>query len=171
MQTNHHIHTLKFLKSCHLWSIQKPVIECLIAEGNTPKLFTAVDIPGTNTHSDLLGLGVFLVTLTHSQQYSWRGCKVKESCISDLMWRILQLKVWYTRKAKWHWLKPMGDNPNTEEGSVLNTGHRCQWKHNYKKNTNKTHNGQMGNGSYLSEITFQSQKQLNHDQNSKCMKN
>lgn len=27
----------------------------------------------------------------------------------------------------------MGDNPNTEEGSVLNTGHRCQWKHNYKK--------------------------------------
>lgn len=73
-----HIRTLKLSDSCHLRSVQEPVVERLIAEGNAAKLFPAVDVPGTNTHSDLLGLGVFLVTLTHSQQYSWRGCEVKE---------------------------------------------------------------------------------------------
>lgn len=88
-----HNRTLELLDSCHLRSIQKPVIECLIAEGNAAKLFPTVDIPGTNTHSDLLGLGVFLVTLTHSQQYSWRGCAVKESCVRHFLSWILKGKV------------------------------------------------------------------------------
>lgn len=85
LETNDHIHTLKLLKSCHLWGVQKPVIERLVAEGNTAKLFTPIDIPGTNTHSDLFGPGVFLVALTHSQQDSWGRCEVKESCIRHLL--------------------------------------------------------------------------------------
>ena len=64
-----------------LWSIQQPVVECLVAESNAAKLFTPVDIPGTHTHPNLLGPCVFLVVLTHSQQYSWGGCRAEESGI------------------------------------------------------------------------------------------
>lgn len=81
-----HIRTLKLSHSCHLGSVQKPVVECLIAEGNAAKLLPAVDVPGPNTHSDLLGLGVFLVTLTHSQQYSWRGCEANRAVRHSLEW-------------------------------------------------------------------------------------
>lgn len=94
----YYIHTLKLLESCHLGSVQKPVIERLVAEGNTAKLLTPIDIPGTNTHSDLFGLGVFLVTLTHSQQHSWRSCDVKESYIRHLIWWLLKKKAWHTGK-------------------------------------------------------------------------
>lgn len=100
LETNDHIHTLKLLKSCHLGSVQKPVIERLVAEGNAAKLLPPIDIPGTDTHSDLFGLGVFLVTLTHSQQDSWRSCEVKESCIRHLICWLLKKKkkVWHTGK-------------------------------------------------------------------------
>ena len=58
-----------------LWSIQQPVVERLVAESDAAKLFTPVDIPGADAHPDLFGLRVFMVVLTHSQQYSRGGCR------------------------------------------------------------------------------------------------
>lgn len=74
-------HTLELRMPCLLWSIQQPIVERLVAEGNTAKLFTPVDIPRADAYPDLLGFRVFMVVLTHSQQYSWGSCKGEESWI------------------------------------------------------------------------------------------
>lgn len=74
-------HTLELRMPRLLWSVQQPVVESLVAEGNAAKLFTPVDIPGADAHPDLLGPCVFMVVLTHSQQYSWGGYKKEESTI------------------------------------------------------------------------------------------
>lgn len=63
---------------CLLWSIQQPIIECLVAKGDATKLFTPVDVPGADTHPDLFGSRVFMEVLTHSQQYSGGGCGGEE---------------------------------------------------------------------------------------------
>lgn len=60
-------------------SIQKPIVECLVAKGNATKLFAPVYIPCANTHADLLRLCVLLETLTHSQQNSRGGYGTAES--------------------------------------------------------------------------------------------
>lgn len=81
MEINKHQHTLELRNPCLLWSIQQPVVECLVAESNAAKLFTPIDVPGANTHPDLLRPCVFLEVLTHSQQYSWGGCRWEMSMI------------------------------------------------------------------------------------------
>lgn len=82
LQTNKQERTLELGMACLFWSIQQPVVKRLVSKSNAAKLFTPVDIPGANAHSDFLGPCVFVVALTHSQQYSWRGCRGEQSWIS-----------------------------------------------------------------------------------------
>lgn len=61
--------------------VQQPVVERLVTEGNAAELLPAIHIPSADAHTDLLGLCVFMVVLTHSQQHSWRSCAKKETLI------------------------------------------------------------------------------------------
>lgn len=72
-------------------SIQKPVVECLVAKSYAAELFTPVHIPGANTHADLLRPRVFVVVLTHSQQHPWRGCQREK--ISIRLWILVMKSV------------------------------------------------------------------------------
>lgn len=72
--------------------VQQPVVECLVAEGNAAELFPAIHIPSADAHADLLGLCVFMVVLTHSEQHSWRSCEKKE--------RLIRLEHWGKQAKK-----------------------------------------------------------------------
>lgn len=75
--------TLKLRMSRLHGSIQQPVVECLVAEGDAAELFATVDVPGADAHPDLLGPRVFLEALTHSQQHSGRGCRGEENTTTE----------------------------------------------------------------------------------------
>ena len=65
------IHTwICFLQ--YFWSIQNPVMHRLVFKCNTPKVFSTIDIPGTNKYPEIVSFRVFFIP-TDNMMYDCGG--------------------------------------------------------------------------------------------------